>query len=127
MGDRRPAEVFHPGEHLLDELEARGWTQTEFAEIIGRPLRLVNEIINGKRGITPETAREFAAALGTSAEFWMNLDFSLPSVEGARGCFSNRASGQNAKPVSRSRYGPSRADSSLRGCSGNGKSIAQIL
>ncbi|MGA2820199.1 MAG: HigA family addiction module antitoxin [Anaerolineales bacterium] len=74
MGDRRPAEVFHPGEHLLDELEARGWTQTEFAEIIGRPLRLVNEIINGKRGITPETAREFAAALGTSAEFWMNLD-----------------------------------------------------
>jgi len=73
MQDRRPAEVFHPGEHLLDELDARGWSQTEFAEIIDRPIRLVNEIINGKRGITPETARGFAAALGTSAEFWMNL------------------------------------------------------
>lgn len=74
MGERRPAEVFHPGEHLLDELDARGWTQTEFAEIIGRPVRLVNEVINGKKGITPETAREFGAALGTSAEFWMNLN-----------------------------------------------------
>jgi HTH-type transcriptional regulator/antitoxin HigA len=74
MGVRRPAEVFHPGEHLLDELKARNWTQTEFAEIISRPVRLVNEVINGKRGITPETAKEFGAALGTSAEFWMNLD-----------------------------------------------------
>ncbi len=74
MEARRPAEVFHPGEYLLDELDTRGWTQTEFAEIIGRPFRLVNEIINGKRGITPSTAREFSAALGTSAELWMNLD-----------------------------------------------------
>jgi HTH-type transcriptional regulator / antitoxin HigA len=74
MTERRPAEVFHPGEHLLDELNARGWSQTEFAEIINRPLRLVNEIINGKKGITPETARELGAALGTSAEFWMNLN-----------------------------------------------------
>jgi HTH-type transcriptional regulator/antitoxin HigA len=74
MLDRRPAEVFPPGEYLLDELNARGWTQTEFAEIISRPVRLVNEIINGKRGVTPETATEFGAALGTSAELWMNLD-----------------------------------------------------
>jgi HTH-type transcriptional regulator/antitoxin HigA len=74
MDERKPAEVFHPGEHLLDELDARGWTQIEFAEIIGRPGPVVNEIVNGKRGVTPETAREFAAALGTSAEFWMNLD-----------------------------------------------------
>ena len=35
MSDRIPAEVFPPGEFLNDELEARGWTQTEFAEIIG--------------------------------------------------------------------------------------------
>jgi len=74
MEARRPAEVFHPGEYLLDELRARGWTQTEFAEIIGRPFRLVNEIINGKKGITSSTAREFSAALGTSPELWMNLD-----------------------------------------------------
>lgn len=74
MTDRVPAEVFPPGEFLRDELEARNWTQTEFAEIIRRPARLVNEVIAGKRGISPDTAREFAAALGTSAQFWLNLE-----------------------------------------------------
>jgi HTH-type transcriptional regulator/antitoxin HigA len=72
--DRIPAEVFPPGEFLRDELEARGWNQTEFSEIIGREPRLVNEIVLGKRAITPETAQELAAALGTSAQFWMNLE-----------------------------------------------------
>lgn len=74
MTDRQPAEVFHPGEYLLDELNERGWTQIEFAEIIRRPVRLVNEIVNKKKGITPDTAQELAAAFGTSAELWMNLD-----------------------------------------------------
>lgn len=74
MSTRRPAEVFPPGEILREELEERGWTQTDLAEIIGRPVGMVNEIIVGKRGISPETARGLAAAFGTSAEFWMNLD-----------------------------------------------------
>ena len=68
-----PAEAFPPGEFLRDELETRGWTQAEFAEMIGRPPRLVNEIIAGKRSITPETAHEFAQAFGTTAQLWMNL------------------------------------------------------
>jgi len=72
--ERKPAEVFPPGEFLRDELDARGWTQTEFAEILGRPLRLVNEILVGKRGITPQTAQEIAAALGTTPELWLNLE-----------------------------------------------------
>jgi HTH-type transcriptional regulator/antitoxin HigA len=74
MTDRRPAEVFPPGEFLADELEARGWTQTEFAEIIGRPQKLVNDIVLAKRSVTPETASDLAAAFGTSAQFWMNLE-----------------------------------------------------
>lgn len=74
MTDRIATESFLPGEFLNDELEARGWTQTEFAEIIGRPTRVVNEIIAGRRGITPETASDLAAALGTSAQLWMNLE-----------------------------------------------------
>lgn len=74
MSDRRPAEVFPPGEFLQDELDARGWTQTELAEIIGRPPRVVNEIVAGKRAITPETASDLAAAFGTSPHFWMNLE-----------------------------------------------------
>lgn len=74
MKDFVPAETFSPGEYLRDELEARGWTQAEFADIIGRPPRLVSELISGKRGITPDTAADLAAALGTSAQVWMNLD-----------------------------------------------------
>lgn len=68
------AEVFPPGEFLKDELEARNWSQTEFAEIIGRPVRLVNELIAGKKSVTPETAIQLGASLGTSAELWMNLE-----------------------------------------------------
>jgi HTH-type transcriptional regulator/antitoxin HigA len=74
MAERVPAEVFPPGEFLRDELDARGWTQTEFAEILGRPVRLVNEILAGKRGITPQTAQEIAAALDTTPELWLNLE-----------------------------------------------------
>lgn len=72
----RPAEVFPPGEFLRDELEERGWSQAELADILGRPPRLVSEIIQGKRGVTPETAKGLAAALGTSPEYWLNLESS---------------------------------------------------
>ena len=74
MLDMMPAEAFPPGDFLRDELEERGWTQSEFAGIIGRPVTLVNDIIKGKRGITPTTAIEIGAALGTSPMLWMNLD-----------------------------------------------------
>jgi HTH-type transcriptional regulator/antitoxin HigA len=74
MSVRVPAEVFPPGDFLREELEAREWTQQELADILDRPPRLVNEIISGRRAITPETARGFAEAFGTSAEFWMNLE-----------------------------------------------------
>lgn len=73
MKERRPAESFPPGEFIRDELEARGWTQEDLAEIMGRDLRLVNEIITGKRTITAETAKGLGEALETSAQYWMNL------------------------------------------------------
>lgn len=67
------AEAFLPGEYLRDELEERGWSETEFAEILGRPVQAISEILNGKKEITPETAVALGAALGTSAELWLNL------------------------------------------------------
>ena len=70
----RPVEAFAPGEYLRDEIEVRGWTQDVLAEIMGRPTRLVNEIIAGKKSITPETAVQLGQALGTSPDFWMNLE-----------------------------------------------------
>jgi HTH-type transcriptional regulator / antitoxin HigA len=69
-----PARVPTPGRILMRELEARGWTQKDLAEITGRPVQTINEIVQAKKQITPETALEFAEAFGTSAEFWTNLE-----------------------------------------------------
>lgn len=69
-----PARVTAPGRILDRELEARGWTQKELADIMGRPAQTINEIIRGSKQITPETAIELSEAFGTSAEFWMNLE-----------------------------------------------------
>ena len=55
-------------------MEARGWSQIELAEIMGRPTKLVNEIVAGKKTITPETAVQLGDALGTGPEVWMNLE-----------------------------------------------------
>jgi HTH-type transcriptional regulator/antitoxin HigA len=68
------AQVFPPGDFLQEELEARGWSQSRLARVLGRPIQVVNEIINGKKAITPQTAAELAAAFGTSAEYWLNLE-----------------------------------------------------
>ena len=69
-----PARAVSPGRILQRELDARGWTQKDLAEITKRPPQTINEIIKGTKQITPETARELSAALGTTAEFWTNLE-----------------------------------------------------
>ena len=74
MSNRTPAEVFPAGEFIRDELEERGWTQSDLAKITGRPLSAINLIITGRKAITPETATELGSAFGTSAEFWLNLE-----------------------------------------------------
>ncbi len=73
MRDRKLAEVFPPGELIKEELEVRDWAQEDLAEILGRPTRLVNELIAGKRKITLKTAKGLGEAFGTSAQFWMNM------------------------------------------------------
>ena len=72
--NRPIAEAFPPGEFIRDELEARGWTQGDLADILGRTEPKVSELINGKRAITPQTAKELAAAFGTSPQVWLNLE-----------------------------------------------------
>jgi len=76
MDEFTPAEVFPPGEFIQDELDARGWTQRDLAEIMGCSHRLVNEIVRARRSITPETACKLGEAFGTSAELWLNLESS---------------------------------------------------
>ena len=64
----------HPGEVLCEEfLVPLGVTQVALAHHIGVPVQRVNEIVRGKRGITPETAWLLSQAFGTSPEFWVNL------------------------------------------------------
>ena len=63
----------HPGEMLLEEfLKPMGITQRDLANSINVPYQRVNEIINGRRGITPSTALRLAKVFGVSADFWMN-------------------------------------------------------
>ena len=66
-----------PGEILVEEfLRPLALTQTAFARHLGVPVRRINEIVRGRRAVSPETAQLFAAALGTSPEFWMNAQSS---------------------------------------------------
>ena len=66
-----------PGEILLKEfLEPLGISQTDFARKLGVPIQRINTIINERRAVTAETALLFAAAFGTSPQFWLNLQTS---------------------------------------------------
>ena len=71
---RAPKNPIHPGEILLEEfLNPSGETQVAFAERIGWTRARLNEVIRGKRGVTPAAALDLAEALGTTSKIWMNL------------------------------------------------------
>ena len=64
----------HPGEILLKEfLEPMDLSQAELAKRMGVPIQRVNTLVNGKRGITAETALLLSRELKSTAEFWMSL------------------------------------------------------
>jgi len=64
----------HPGTILLKEfLEPMGLTQKELADHLDIPIQRINEIVRGKRGISPDTAWLLSEAFDTSPEFWLNL------------------------------------------------------
>ena len=69
--NRRPT---HPGEMLLVEfLEPMGLTQRDLADGVHVPYQRINELVNGRRGITPGTALRLAKFFGNTPGFWMNL------------------------------------------------------
>ena len=70
----RPDRVTPPGETLKESIEALGMTQAELARRMGRPLKTINEIINGKAAIMSDTALQLERVLGIPASFWMNLE-----------------------------------------------------
>ena len=74
MSERKPVEVFPPGEFIRDEIEARRWSQEMLAYRLGYSLRTVKDTIAGKRQITPKMAERLGRVFGTSAELWLNLE-----------------------------------------------------
>lgn len=63
-----------PGEEIRKRLQDRGWTQSDLSQIIDRPPQTVNQIVQGKKAITPDMAAALAAAFGTNADLWMQLE-----------------------------------------------------
>lgn len=69
-----PSRPISPGEVLRNEfLPHLGITQTKLAEALGMPLQRLNLILNGKRGVSPDTAIRFSKVLGPSPKFWLGL------------------------------------------------------
>ena len=78
-----PDIAIPPGEYLAEEIEARGISQKELAKRMRRPLNAINEIINGKKAITAETALQLEGVMPEiPARFWLNLetDYQLTKV-----------------------------------------------
>lgn len=64
----------HPGEMLSEEfLKPMGLTQRQIADSIHVPYQRINEIVNGRRGVTPSTALRLSKYFGVSPDFWLNL------------------------------------------------------
>ncbi len=63
----------HPGEILLEDLRDMGISINQLARDLRVPMNRISEIVNGKRGITADTAMRLARYFGTSAQYWMNL------------------------------------------------------
>jgi antitoxin HigA-1 len=83
----RPPNPIHPGQMLLQEfLLPAGVSQREFAKRLGWTNARLNELINGKRGVTADAAIDLAAQLKTSPELWLNLQmlFDLNRAETRR-------------------------------------------
>lgn len=95
------AVVDPPGVFIEEELKERKWSQLDLAEVLGRSPRLVNELITGKRSITPETAKGLSEAFGTDAELWMNLEslYQLSKVKRQDDGVARRAQLFSAFPV----------------------------
>jgi addiction module HigA family antidote len=77
-----PRPKIHPGVILRKHvLETRKLSQTAFARSTGLPVSRINEIINGKRGLTMDAVIRFAKVLGTSEGFWINLQAAYDKAE----------------------------------------------
>lgn len=76
-----PDYATSPGATLRDVIERLGLSQSELAERTGRPKKTINEIVQGKSAITPETALQFERVLGIHASLWLNMERAYRAVQ----------------------------------------------
>lgn len=83
MGETKKFHAVHPGFILKEELQARGLSAAAFALKLRVPPQRVQEIVAGKRAITPGTALRIGVALGTGARLWLPMQqaYDLRKVE----------------------------------------------
>lgn len=94
-------DIPHPGEFIREEIEARGWSQRDFAFILGVPEQTVNLILGGKRGVSPEMAKALAKAFDVSAEYFANLQkmYEMANAREADPAIERRALLQGSYPI----------------------------
>lgn len=68
-----PRPPIHPGEHLRVDLEELGMSQAALARALNVPKNRISQIVNGERGITADTALRLARWMGTTPQYWLNL------------------------------------------------------
>lgn len=69
----KPAEYFHPGELIRDELEARGWGNEEFAKKVGLSVEDALDLLHGRRNISRALAKRLALVFEQTTMFFMNI------------------------------------------------------
>jgi len=93
MTKRNQVRPVHPGEVLKDEIDALKMSATAFAAALEVPANRITAVLNGNRAITADTALRLSRYMGTSSEFWMNLQktFELRVAEIESGASIERA------------------------------------
>jgi hypothetical protein len=91
-----PARATAPGATIRREIEERGWTQVQFAQILGRPPQHISELLNGKRLLTPETAIQLEAALDVPVRFWLARGGPVTPLAATTGYFRRNGCDQHS-------------------------------
>ncbi|MDR2358850.1 MAG: ImmA/IrrE family metallo-endopeptidase [Prevotellaceae bacterium] len=74
INELKPFKPLGPGFHIQEDMDYRGWLQSDLAEVLGLSVKTVSQLISNKQPVTLETARLLSGAFGQSAQFWLNLE-----------------------------------------------------
>jgi HTH-type transcriptional regulator/antitoxin HigA len=100
-----------PGEVVREELAARGWTQQQFAEVIGRSRQFVSSLLAGRASLTFDVAFRLEAAFDVSAQTWLRMEslyreeLERDKIDAIRRSVASRARKLDSVAETRARYG----------------------